>query len=75
MFLSAINAPTTGSETFEAYLATAKALGSNAPNVGRSLVPQASVVLTIPWGDFQESYTGAVAGGGVDAVVVATPPY
>jgi hypothetical protein len=44
-FLSAINAPATGDCSFAAYLAAAKALGSNAPNVGRSLVPQASEYL------------------------------
>jgi hypothetical protein len=44
-FRSAINPPTTGDSTFAAYLAAVKALGSNAPNVGRSLVPQASVYL------------------------------
>lgn len=42
-FRSAINAPTTGNCTFAAYKAAAKALGSNAPNVGHSLVPQGSV--------------------------------
>jgi hypothetical protein len=38
-FRSAINAPTTGDRTFAIYLATVKALGSHAPNVGRSLPP------------------------------------
>ncbi len=44
-FRSAINAETTGDRTFATYLAAVKALGSNAPNVGRSLVSQASVYL------------------------------
>jgi hypothetical protein len=42
---SAINAPPTGDCSFAAYLAGAKALGSNAPNVSRYLVPEASVYL------------------------------
>ena len=45
IFCSAINADTTGDETFAAYLAAAKALGSNAPNVDRFVVSQASVYL------------------------------
>jgi hypothetical protein len=66
-----INAPTTGNRTFAAYLAAAKALGSNAPNVGCSLVPQASVYLhTLD--DFQGTNTGPVTSG-VDAVATATP--
>jgi hypothetical protein len=50
---SAINPPTTGDSTFAGYLAAVKALGSNAPNVGRSLVPQGLRVLTIPWTIFR----------------------
>lgn len=45
-FHSAINAPSTGN-TFEAYLAAAKALGSNEQPVSHSLVLQAFHVLTI----------------------------
>jgi hypothetical protein len=41
-FRSAINAPATGDCSFAAWLAASKALGTNAINVGRSLVPQAS---------------------------------
>ena len=37
-FRSAINAPTTGN-TFDAYVAAAKALGSNEQPVGHFLVP------------------------------------
>lgn len=70
-FRSAINAPTTGDNTFAAYLAAAKTLGSNAPNVGRSLVPQASCTY-YTLDDFQGSFTGPVTGG-VDAVATATP--
>jgi hypothetical protein len=71
LFRSAINPPTTGNSTFAAYLAAVKALGSNAPNVGRSLVPQASVYL-LHLGRFQASYTGPVTGG-IDATATATP--
>jgi len=43
VFRSAINPPSSGN-TFDAYVAAAKALGSNEPAVGGSLDPQAFLV-------------------------------
>jgi hypothetical protein len=71
VFRSAINAPTTGN-TFEAYMAAAKALGSNEQAVGCSLDPQPFHVLTHSLDDFQITDHGPVTGG-VGAVATATP--
>ena len=45
VFHSAINAPSTGN-TFDAFVAAAKALGANETPVSCSLVPQAFRLLT-----------------------------
>jgi hypothetical protein len=70
-FRSAINAPSSGN-TFDAYQAAAKALGSNEPAVGCSLDPYTLRVLTDPLDDIQISDSGPVTGG-VGAVATATP--
>jgi len=69
VFRSAINPPTSGN-TFAAYVAAAKALGSNEPAVGCYL--QAFHVLTHSLDGFQISDSGPVTGG-VGAVATATP--
>jgi hypothetical protein len=71
VFRSAINPPTSGN-TFDAYVAAAKALGSNEPAVGCSFDRQAFHVLTHSLDDFQISDSGPVTGG-VGAVATATP--
>jgi hypothetical protein len=71
VFCSAINAPSSGN-TFAAYVAAAKALGSSEPAVGRSLDPQVFHVLIHSLDDFQISDSGPVTGG-VGAVATATP--
>jgi hypothetical protein len=71
VFRSAINAPNSGN-TFEAYMAAAKALGSNEPAVGCSLDPRTFRVLTHSLNYFQISDSGPVTGG-VGAVATATP--
>ena len=71
VFRSAINPPTSGN-TFDAYVAAAKALGSNEPAVGCSFDPQAFHVLIHSLDDFQISDSGPVTGG-VGAVATATP--
>ena len=68
---SAINPPTSGN-TFDAYVAAAKALGSNEPAVGRSLAARVFRVLTHTLDDFQTSDHGPVTGG-VGAVATGTP--
>ncbi|KAF8497057.1 hypothetical protein F5888DRAFT_321829 [Russula emetica] len=70
-FRSAINPPSSGN-TFEAYMAAAKALGSNEPAVGCFLDPQGFHLLTHSLDDFQISDSGPVTGG-VGAVATATP--
>jgi hypothetical protein len=67
VFRSAINAPTTGN-TYAAYLAGAKALGSSEPVVSCSFVPLGFPCAYHFLHDFQISNTGAVTGG-----VGATP--
>ena len=48
VFRSAINPPTSGNDTFDAYVTAAKAIGLNAPAVGCcSLDPQVSIYLPI----------------------------
>lgn len=71
VFRSAINPPSSGN-TFAAYVAAAKALGSNEQAVRRSLDSQAVHVLTRSLDDFQITDHGPVTGG-VGAVATATP--
>jgi hypothetical protein len=52
-FCSAINPPSSGN-TFDAYVAAAKALGSNEPAVGCSLDPHAFQILTYSLDDFSD---------------------
>ena len=68
---SAINPPSSGN-TFAAYMAAAKALGSNEPAVGCSFDSQAFHVLTHSLDNFQISDNGPVSSG-VGAVVTAAP--
>lgn len=63
VFRSAINAPVNGSNSYAAYLAAAKALGSSEPVVGYSLVPLYFPCTYYFSDDFQISNTGAVTGG------------
>jgi phosphoribosylamine-glycine ligase len=71
VFRSAINPPTSGN-TFAAYVAAAKALGSNEPAVSCSFDQQAFHVLTHSLDYLQISDHGPVTGG-VGAVATATP--
>ena len=68
---SAINALTTGN-TYAAYLAGVKALGSNEPVVSCSFVPLGFPCTYYLLHDFQISNTGAMTGG-VGATPVASP--